>query len=222
MSEEQEALIKPEDLGGDVQKYSDDDFNEVAASGKYLPRLQLLTSSSKKCKSGEFPINHFALVKDSNYDDLGAEVDVLIVAWRPKAIQITDETVIACFKPKTDEFQKIVEQSDVKDSGCLYGPEFLMYIPVRKSFALFFMGSKSARRESPNVKALMHNAGTLQAKFIQTPKYEWYAPEIKKCSTPFDMPDTEDMRAEVEKFNNPPESEVEVAAEGDETSDRAR
>lgn len=221
---DQEALINLDEIGSGVQKYDDDTFKEVVTSGGYLARLQLMTSQSNKCKSGDFPINHYALVRDGSHTDVGKEVDILLIAWRPKAIQITDETVIAVFDHSTDQFKNIVEQSEVTDSGCLYGPEFLVWVPSQKSYALFFMGSKSSRRESPNVKALLGKAGTLEPKHVVTKKYEWYTPAIKPCSTPFDTPDTEDLKEQVEKFNNPPVSEVEVAEEsGDKSAEeRAR
>lgn len=220
---DQEALINVNELGGEVQKYDDDVFKEVVTSGGYLPRVQLMTSQSNKCKSGAFPINHFALVRDGNHLDLGNEVDVLVIAWRPKAIQITDETVIAVFDHESDQFKSIVEKSEVQDSGCLYGPEYLVYVPSQKQYGLFFMGSKSSRRESPNVKALIGKSGTLEAKHVVTKKYEWYTPSIKPCTTPFDVPDIEEIKEQVDKFNNPPESEVEVADEGgDSAEDRAR
>lgn len=221
---DQEALINVEALGGEMQKYDEDVFKEVVTPGGYLPRLQLMTSQSNKCKSGDFPINHYALVRDGNHTDCGKEVDILVIAWRPKAIQITDETVIAVFDHESDQFKSIVEKSEVQDSGCLYGPEYLVYVPEKKQYALFFMGSKSSRRESPNVKALICKAGTLEPKHVVTKKYEWYTPAIKPCATPFEVPDIEDIKEQVDKFNNPPESEVEVADEAGNNSaeDRAR
>ena len=60
---DQEALINLDEIGSGVQKYDDDTFKEVVTSGGYLARLQLMTSQSNKCKSGDFPINHYALVR---------------------------------------------------------------------------------------------------------------------------------------------------------------
>lgn len=219
MAPENENALIPAEVAGELAKYGDDVFSATAASGDYLPRLQLMTAASEKCKSGVFPINHYALIRDQNYIDLGESIDVLIVTWRPKALEIGDE-VISVFKPDHPEFQRIQAKSSEQDSGCMYGPEFLMYIPAQKSFATFFCGSKSSRRESPNIRALMTKAATLKSRFVETKKYKWYTPSVTSCSTPFEMPDMEDLKKSVDKFNNPPETTVEVAPdeEGDDVA----
>lgn len=210
------ALINVQELG--IQKYSDDAFDKVAA-GKFLARIQFMSSSSEPCKAGEFPVNHYALFKSKTPIDLTAEVNVLVVSWRPKALRIGD-AVMAFYDVENPEFKKIVEESDVQDSGCMYGPEFLCYIPAMKEFATFFMGSKSARNESPNLKALMGKGATLRSQKIQNKKYTWQSPQIVPCSTPFDLPAVEEIKKVAEQFMNPPVTEVETVEEKE--GERAR
>jgi len=205
MSDEK-ALIPVEDLG--VQKYDDEAFDSVAA-GEYMARVQLMTSNSRPCKDGEFPVNHYALIKGKSNIDLSAEVNCLVIAWRPKALRMGDE-FMAVFDVKSPEFAKIEQESGESDSGCMYGPEFLLYIPSEKEFATFFMGSKSARNESPNLKALIGKAAVLGAQKISNKKYSWVAPQVVPCTTPFDIPDIEEIKEVAEKFNNPPEPSVET------------
>ena len=223
MPKEENALIPADAVGGALQKFDDEAFKSTTKSGDYLPRLQLMTAASKQCKNGDFTINHYALIRDQNFQDLGEAVDILLVTWRPKALEIGDE-VISVFKPDHPEFQRIQEKSGEKDSGCMYGPEFLVYIPQVKEFATFFCGSKSSRREAPNVKALMRKAATLKSRYVETKKYQWYTPAVTPCSTPFEAPNMEQLAKIVEKFNNPPETTVEVAPEDKdkEGEDRAR
>lgn len=191
-------------------KYSDDDFASAASGGGgFMARLQLLTSNSAKCKAGEFPTNHYALVDGQDFQDVGKNVDVLIVDWRPKALE-TGENVISSFDPGDPEFQRIQEKSGEANSGCMYGPEFLVYVPSAKKFASFFMGTKSSRREAGNVKAKMHQAATLGSQKIETSKFSWFAPKASACSTPFDVPSAEDLSEVIEKFRNPPKNEVET------------
>jgi hypothetical protein len=133
------------------------------------------------------------------------------------------EAVISCYDPNAEEFKRIANKSEQPNSGCMYGPEFLVYVPAQKKFATFFMGSKSARKEAPAVKALLQAAATLKSKKISTPQYTWFAPQAVPCSTPFDLPNMDDLKKEVEKFNNPPAQEVEKATEQSAgTSGRAR
>ena len=207
-----------------VAKYGDEAFDAVSKAGKYLPRIQLMTANADKCKSGDFPINHYALVAGKNFEDLGTEVDVAVLAFRPKALEI-GEQIINIFDPQPDaagnatgEFKRIADASSVKNSGCMFGPEFLLWVPAIKQFATFFMGSISARNESPSVKAKIGKAATLRSQKIETRQYTWFAPQCIKCSTPFDMPENAALIDEMTKFNNPPVQEIETVDESETTS----
>jgi len=194
------------------EKYSEEDFDIVAAPA-WLPRLQLMSSNSEKCKKGEFPVNHYALVVGQTFNDLGTEVDALNLAWRPRAMDLSGDNIVTVYDPKSKEFQDIVARSAEQNSGCMYGVEFLLYIPSAKTFAGFFMGSKTARNEAPNVKAKMHEPITLKHQIIENKRYSWAGPIVVSCTTPFEIPPKELILAEVHKFQNPPEREVELADE---------
>ena len=208
------AAIQVSQVGGDA-----DALAKVTTSGDYLPRLQLMTSNSDKCKQGDFPINHYAMIRDQTFTDLGTDVDVLVIAWRPKALEIGEE-LISSYDPDCETFKSIESRSAQQNSGCMFGPEFLVYIPEQRAFATFFMGSKSARKEAPNVHAKLQKSGTLSSKLIETTKFKWQAPLMKGCSTPIDLPDKVDIDEQVQKFLNPKESDLEIA--DDSGSKRAR
>ena len=215
-------LVKMDDLGTmPIDKHSDDDWDAAASSTTFLPRLQLMTSNSEKCKTGEFPTNHYAMIQDQKFDDLGPNIDILLVTWRPKALEVGDDGVISVFDPNNAEFQRIQDRSmNETNSGCMFGPEFLCWIPSVSRFATFFMGTKSSRREAGNVKARLKKAATLGSTKIETKKFTWFAPQVSDCSTPFDMPGKDDMLAAVEQFNNPPVSDMEGVSDSKEA--RAR
>lgn len=206
-----DELMSLEDLKNQtLQKHNDDDFNALAVGG-FLPRLQLMTANSEKCKEGLFPTNNYALVVDQDYKDLGSSVDVMILAWRPKAMEI-GESIISSFDRESDTFKEIQRKSEDSDSGCMWGYEFLVWVPSHKVFATFFCGSKTARREAPNVKARMHKAATLSSKKITKGKYTWFGPKTSDCSTPFDLFPKGQFESVLEDFNNPKESTVELAS----------
>ena len=213
MSEVQEPIHDGEliKFGEDetaVSKYSEDDYALASKAGSYLPRLQLMTSNSKECKKTDgFPINHYALVSGKNLTDLGTEVDVLVVEWRPKAIEMGDSIIIEN-DPKSDEFKRIQAKADEKNSNCMFGPEYLVFIPGLKEWATFFMGSKSARNESGNMKTRLRKAATIKSQELSNKSYEWQAPSVVSCSTPFEVPPQEDIMEQRETFLNPPEPEV--------------
>jgi len=190
-------------------------FSAVASSGKFLPRIQLMTSASEKCKAGEFPMNHYARVNNNDYRDLGATLDVLILAWRPLALKTGDE-VISCYDVTSETFKSIQATADASSlSGCLYGPQFLFWVPSEGEFMTFFMASKTARHASVSVKALMHKPATLGSQKIENKDFTWYGPTCIACSTPFEMPSKEECEAQLEAFKNPAASEIEIATETD-------
>ena len=210
MTESKNLIKLPK--GGAIATQDDDAFKEATKAGDYLPRLQLLTSNSNIVKEGKFPMNHFAIVRDQNNQDIGESVDVLIIAWRAKAIEIGEE-ILTSFETKDQLFKDIQDKSEEKDSGCMYGPEFLVWVPSADSFATFFMASKSMRREAANVRGYLQKAATFKPHKISTPKYTWFSPTVHPCTSVFDIPSEEAILIEFEKFSNPPAQTVEKAPE---------
>ena len=202
---------------------ADDVFDAVASSNAYLPRLQLMTANSEKCKDGSFPTNHYARVNDSDQKDMGTDVDVLVCAFRALAIETTDEgSVITSYDVKSETFQRIQAKADQKGmNGAMYGPQFLVWVASEQEFMTFFMASITARKASPSVKALMLSAGTLGSKKIESKDYTWFGPTCIECTTPFEMPTEDDARKVITEFVNPPEPTVEVVSD-DAAGDDAR
>ena len=191
------------DEGADaIQKYDDSIANQLSGSA-FLPRLQLMTGNSDKCKNNEFPINKFALITGQKHTDIGADVNVLVLVWRPKAIDTKSDEMIVVHDVTVPEFDRIKEQSKEKDSGCMYGQEFLVYIPSIEQFATFFMGTPTSRREAPNMKALLMKAATLKPEKIKTKRYTYYSPGVTVCSATFTLPDKAECLAQIKDFNNP-------------------
>lgn len=222
MPEENNALIPMDEIGSNALAKNDELFKDMIKSGDYLSRLQLNTDNSEICKRGDFPRNHFAIVRGQDHEDLGETIDVLIVSWRPKALDMRGENIIAEHDAKSDTFKQIQETSFQKDSQCMYGPEYLVYVPSKKEFVTFFLGSKSARREAPKVQDLLGKAATLKPKMCENKKKQiWHIPTASPCSTPFDIPSVEQLKEVVAKFENPPKSDVELAEEV-EGEERAR
>lgn len=202
-----------------VPTNNDDKAFELAAgSGKYLPYLQFMTSNSEDCKEGKFPINHYAFVVNSTKHDIGQEVDVIVCGWRSKAARIKGDDIVSVYDVKHPLFAVLQAESEVKDSGAMYGVEFLIWLPSQKKFATLFMGSKSARKEAPNVRGYMHKSCTLKWKMIETAKYKWAAIAAHPCSAQLELPEEEALRTVIDQFNNPPAA-PEMA---EQASDRAR
>lgn len=205
-------LIKQGELP--VSKYDDSAFDAVAKAGDWLPRIQLIGSNSDMAKEGKIQQGAYALITSKeSFDDLTKEFHCLPLAWRPKAMMITGDGIVSVYNPADKTFADIQAKSDEKDSGCMFGPEYLVWVQSVKKFATFYFNSKTMRREAPNLKKLLGGAATVKSRLIKTQKFSWFGPVIVPCSTPFDVPSMDEIKAQVEKFNNPPESEVETAAD---------
>jgi len=175
---------------------------------------------------------HYGVPQDEDeIQDLGASIDVIPFAVRDKALDTTEDPPVCVYDATDEVFEDIVERSGEKDSGCMWGPSFLIYERNTGRFYEFFLGSKSARREAGkfgpflpvseqqakafNMKAQPPKAMTLRSKYIERGKYAWHIPVISQCSTPFDnLPSIELINSEIEKFLNPKEGNVEMAGEG--------
>lgn len=221
-----ELATLPEDLNLPVSKYATNDvFSGVSSTANWLPRLQLFTASNKETKTGKIPMNHYGLATGKEVMDLGKTVDILPLAWRPKAMLFgEDKKVTSKYNPADPEFKRIQQLADTPNLGAMFGPEFLVWVPAVQKFATIFMASKSARREAPNIKdALDHRkAVTMASHYIETPKFQWQAPLVRGCSTPFEIPSADEIVEQVERFVNPPESQIEVVEEPASAGGRVR
>lgn len=206
-------LMSLADMQGEtaIDKFTDEDFDEMRSSS-FLPRLQLMTASSGPCKAGDFPTNHWACIRDQQYQDLNKTVDLLVCSWRPMALAFGSETA-SSHDRKSEMFLDIQERADRKEDGYMWGYQALVWIPSVGCFATYFAGSPTARRAFTGVKALMKQPATFGSQKIDNGKNVWYGPTAVECSTPFDMPPKDEYLKQMEKFNNPEESDVELAEE---------
>lgn len=197
-----------------VGKYADDSaFGEIATSASFLPRIMLMQSTSELVKDDKAKQGHFVLVQGKDqYTDLTKEAIVLPLSWRPKAMDMSNlEQIITVYKHDDPEFKRIMAKSEEQNSNCMYGPEYLVWIPIVQVFASYFMSSKTSRRAAPQLKALLGRAATLKSEKIVAKKFSWFGPLITICSQQTQAPTLDAVNTEVTKFNNPPGKESEAA-----------
>lgn len=186
----------------------------VSKNKSYLPRLKLCGAQAGECQRGQVGIGNYALIKSKEeVEDVGNSVDVIIVAGRAKAVQLSDPPIQA-FNPNSDLFKDIQEESTKKDSDAMYGPEFLVYIPAYETYATFFLCNPTGRRVAPDVNARMKTGATLGSRLIETKKYKWHGPIIKDCGAPLEVPDLQVLAEVATKFLEEKDSVVEVVEAG--------
>lgn len=201
---------------------SDTDFDAIAKSSDFLPRLQLYTKGKAVNKKLVQPGNYGIPVTDDEVNDLGDEIDLLPLARRPKAIDLKDpENIVAVFDVNDPEFKRIQAQSAEKESGCMYGPSFLVYERSTGQFLEFFCGTKSARTEAKRIFPYLpltqeridrdpnladqqpHDAMpvTMKSRLVEKGQWSWHVPVAVKCSTPFTkIPPTAVIVEQIVKF----------------------
>lgn len=222
-------------------------FDDMAKGGGFLPRLQLFNASSKAVSrpGSKFKAGHYGVIRGKDDGvDFGPSVDILALLRRPKAIDTSDKPAVSVYDMSHPDFARIKADSEIKDSGCQWGPSFLVII---RGFGLaeFFLGSSTFRPEAQKLYPFLPHSQadidalaaankkidglvphgplpcTLRTNYIEA-KHSWYVPVVVECSLPFtqaDMPQPADMKKEVEKFLN---IKREVEAEETAQSSRAR
>jgi hypothetical protein len=197
------------------------EVDEVSQGSDFLPRIQLVTKG-KYVDQGKIMPGHWGVPQPGGEEilDLGPSIDVIPLDARAKALDVSDrEAIIAVYKTSDPEFQRI--KAAPKNSGCMWGPSFLVIErSTGKMYELFF-GNASGRNEAGKLRPFLATANalptpaTLGIRYKQTKDYGWHVPVIKKCSEPFDpadCPPDDAITAEIAKFRNP-QSGVQVVDE---------
>jgi hypothetical protein len=208
-------------------------LDAMSSSVSFLRRIQLYSKGKSNASGTLVGAGNFGVPESSDkITDLGNSIDVLVIARKAKAIDMSDTSNIIVTNDTTSaEFKRIVDLADnTRDSGCAYGPTYLIYERSSNSFYEFFCGNKSARYASSAINSFlpvtqaMIDAGvtneseprfakpmTLKSEYIKKDRYEWFAPKAEECLTPIDLPSADVLRSEIERFMKVETPDVEVA-----------
>lgn len=212
---------------------SDEMFGQIAEVSKgadFLPRIQLITKGkyvdNEKIGPGHWGV---PLPGGEEIEDLGKQIDVVPFAARPKALDVSDKNaIISNFDLNSDEFQRI--KTAPKNTGCMWGPSFLVLERnTGKLYELFF-GNASGRSEAGKLRPFLPSAdsgpspATLSIRYKKTPEYGWHVPVVNKCSEPFtNAPSGTEILAAIKKFMEEKGGIEKVTeTEATQTSKRAR
>jgi hypothetical protein len=209
-------------------------LDEVAKGSEFLSRVQLITKG-KYVDTGKIAPGHWGIPQPGGeeIDDLGESIDVVPYAVRPKALDMSDkEAIVAVYDTKDPEFQRI--KNAPKNTGCVWGPSFLVLERSTGRLLELFFGNKSGRNEAGKLKPFLpteENEGnpapaTLNIRYVKKPDFAWHVPVVTKCSEAFDPANikvtADQLLEEREKFLNPPKGAEKVPEEDQATKKRAR
>lgn len=226
----------PADVFGEVstQVGDDADFAGLSSPG-FLQRLEL-KSKGALIDMGKVKPGHYAVIKSSDdADDLGDSIDVLVLARRPKAIDMSDsDQIVVTYDRDSELFRNIEKRSEQPDSQCQFGVSFLVAERSTAKLYEFFCGTKSSRREIGTISDYMRLTKeqikarglkdvephgplpmTLKSKRVENKKkkWSWFVPVVSPCSNPFSVdqiPPAEQIKDEIEKFTTIGEDTPEV------------
>lgn len=183
----------------------------------FMPYIILASGSSNVCKEGKVPVGVYALMKGKEPVNLGKSFIAWFIHWRPRAMRMDKAAGNhSYYQIENPEFQKIVAtaNSGVKLSGCMYGPEILVWLFEQNMFATMFWSNPTMRNEYANLAPMQGEVVTFSADLIVTPDYKWHGPKVALCqSPPANMPDRDDFKITLDRFNNPPVTEIEKVEE---------
>jgi hypothetical protein len=200
-------LIPLDALGGDMIVAQDAELLGDLSSGKgFLPYIQLFTLKSNAVAEGNIQGGHYGLVRDGNITDLGKEINICLLAVRARAFFKDGNNVTVIFDREDSEYKRIEGLQANKVQGAMTGPEVLCWLPAEETFATFFCGSPTLKKEARTWgKYLGKQPVTLKAKLCENAKGKWHGP----VTVPFSgslapMPSAEEVGEELKKFKNPP------------------
>ena len=187
-------------------------LDAMTSSSAFLQRMQLYSKGKSGAAGTIIDGGHFGIPRSSDdIVDLGTSVDMLVIARKAKAIDMSDtDNIIVSNSPADAEFKRIVDLADnTRDSGCAYGPTYLVYERSTSSFYELFMGNKSGRYASGKINEFLPSlvdgtptfpTMTLNSEYITKGKWNWFAPKPTAGLTAIDLPDAEALKSEIEKF----------------------
>lgn len=215
------TAILPAEQAPIATKYAtEENFGQLATAKKWIPNLMYFTSNSEPCKAGTFPVNHYGIKKSkTQIVDVGKNFVGLIYGWRPKAVDLNGDKPMSFYNPADESFQRVKLEADKPGlNGFMCGPEFLIWI-AGQGFVTFLMASTSAKNEAEAVHALIGKAALFDGKLIENKSYKWFCPFAIESTQVPDLPPQDEYQRIQEQFSNPPESEVELAPEGDKANE---
>lgn len=213
-----EGSLVPSEFGAMTSKYGDEKAFAGMSGSSFLPRMQLMTGSSRPVMKNQSKMGHYVLFKgkDAIVRDFGDSFNCIPLSWRPKALHFIGDKAHVYFNPRTPKFVEVEKLAEKKPrvKGAMYGPEYLIYIPDVDEVATFHFSNVTMRMRAGEFKALLTQAATVRSEIIDKNGFIWPGPLFGPCNT-LVMPQGDALtalherwRALLEKFNNPPDEDT--------------
>jgi len=172
-AQEYDVLKVQHHLNLDAQPVPDEEPKNIG-----LRRLQLMTSNSRYCKEGVFPVNEFALIDNGDLESLGKQLKARFVDWYPKAMLIKEDgSIETSYNLNSELFKSIQKKADARIHQARYGAEFVLQLDTDELVTMF-CGSKAMRRQMASIKREENWMHTITAKCIHFKNIAFFTTEF--------------------------------------------
>jgi len=197
---------------------------DLTRSAKFTPPLRVYGGESKVVKLGQFPLNHLGIYKSKDIiEDLGEQVEAVVIARRPRASILTSDKPISFFKPGNPNYEHVKTRALSKEKNYLVGLEFLFWLPATGQFVTFFCGNATLRNEAAKINSQMGRHVIIKTKIISNTQNVWCGIETLACSEPDENLPAEQLFLEtLDEFKNPLDSEVQMTDQTQNQQQQAR
>lgn len=199
---------------------------------EYLPSIRFMTGKCKKVARGEAEANTYYFCRSSNSSEkIGKSFSAVVVAAAIKGMRVNQKPPLSVYPkdldengyPTDQEFLDIVEDSNIENSGALFGYEVLMWLPAIQEFGLFFLSGASTRKLFvETVSKVMSEHTIWSSKTIET-DYTWVTPEVTVSpDTSIALPTEKQYQEALRIFNLTKEGGAEAVELEEGTTTRSR
>jgi len=193
----------------------------VNQGSKFLPYISLGGSTSTLVKQGKLAMGDFAIINGKNFTPIGDSFDCICFGWRARAMDFSKG--VSIFDVNKPEFEHIRQQALNGVRKVAFGAEYLLYLPDRDEFVLYFFGSISARNESPNLLSIYEAQESeylminIKSDLITNKKEDsWHVQVVTRSENAVTkLPAPELLTTVLHNFNNPKDTEVPEQVEQD-------
>jgi hypothetical protein len=191
---------------------------ETLLSSNKIKNIKLCSAATNEVKSGLINPNHWGVVDfedKENVVDLGKNPIVACLGYRPTGWNTSDEDNIhVTHDVNSPEFKEIIAKASEPDSGCFFGPEFLIYIPEYNEFVTYLVSSFTHKKKATTLKMLScvfegeqprKNLVEFGCTVIKK-KHTYAVPEFKESDLELDLQkiDLKKMVEQINLFRDPP------------------
>jgi hypothetical protein len=201
----------------------------LAGSGDYLRRLKLCADLTAEVKDKLAQPGDYFL---TGVENLGNEVEVVLVKARPHALQLTDgssKVGAESFVMNDPVFQEIRAEKDANPSqqepNNMYGYDFLLWLPASKQFVTIYLCKMALFKSVPSFNKNLGKfciMASREERSKRNTKITYRVPTLQiAADQDYEGPSAEEFKHAIDLFDHPRAQRAGEAAEQRPASSKA-